>query len=99
MALSRERMTALEDRYEIWGIDEVRKELEQPDRDEFSVPEVTAFAEAWLDAKEASIRGNKFRKVVLTIVGFVLLGLAIALFLEFWSEISGQIGLTDSLVK
>lgn len=48
MVLSAERMIALEDHYEIWGLDEVRKELESPDRDTFVDPEVTAFTWAWV---------------------------------------------------
>ena len=84
MVLSAERKISLEDRYEVWGLDEVRKELERPDRDQFINPDVTAFAQAWVEAKEASIHCRKRRsKIILTIVGLVLLGLAIALIPEF----------------
>ena len=80
MALPAERKIALEDHYELWGLDEVRNELERPDRDQFVDPEVTAFAKAWVEAKEESIHSRKRRsKTILTIVGLVLFGLAIAL--------------------
>jgi hypothetical protein len=59
MVLSAERKISLEDRYEVWGLDEVRKELERPDRDQFINPDVTAFGQAWVEAKEASIQRRK----------------------------------------
>lgn len=84
MVLSAERKTALEDRYEVWGLDEVRTELNRPDRDQFTDPEVTAFAWAWVEAKEASARRKRNQSVTfLAIVGLVLFGLTIALVTEF----------------
>ena len=84
MVLSAERKISLEDRYEVWGLDEVRKELNRPDRDQFTDPEVTAFARAWVEAKEASARRKRSYSIMfLAIVGLVLFGLAIALVTEF----------------
>lgn len=79
MGLSAERMAALEDHYEVWGLDEVRKELKRPDRDQFVDPDVTAFARAWVEAKEARILSHDRRvRMALIAVGLVLLGLSIA---------------------
>jgi hypothetical protein len=84
MGLLAERMISLADRYEVWGLDEVRKELGRPDRDQFVDRDVTAFARAWIDAKEASIHRHERRsRIVLITAGLVLLGLTIALISEF----------------
>lgn len=83
MGLSAERMASLEDHYEVWGLEEVRKELERPDREQFVDPEVTAFARAWVEAKEASILCHDRRvRMALVTVGLVLLGLIIAVITE-----------------
>jgi hypothetical protein len=87
MSLSAARMIALEDHYEIWGLDEVRKELERPDRNTFVDPEVTAFTRAWVEAKEKSILRAKWRQQIVCASGLVLLGLAIAIGLQFWEMI------------
>jgi hypothetical protein len=87
MALSAERMIALEDHYEIWGLDEVRKELARPDRNTFVDPEVTAFTRAWVEAKEKSILRAKWRQQIVLALGLVLLGLTIAIVSEFWEMI------------
>lgn len=87
MSLSAVRMIALEDHYEIWGLDEVRKELERPDRNTFVDPEVTAFTRAWVEAKEKSILRAKWRQQIVRASGLVLLGLAIAIGLQFWEMI------------
>jgi len=76
MELSAERMAALEDHYELWGLEAVRKELERPDRDEFTDSEVTAFAHEWVERKEAAARRKRdFRTAGLATIGFGLLGL------------------------
>jgi len=87
MVLSAERMIALEDRYEIWGLDDVRKELGRPDRHTFVDPEVTAFTQAWVQAKEKSIIRAKWRQQIFCALGLVLLGLTIAIVSEFWEMI------------
>jgi hypothetical protein len=84
MGLSAERMTSLEDHYEVWGLEEVRKELERPDRDQFVDPDVTAFARAWVEVKEARIQARERRaRMALITVGLVLLGLSIAVIRAF----------------
>ena len=84
MVLSAERKISLEDRYEVWGLDEVRKELNRPDRDQFTDPEVTAFAWAWVEAKEVTARHKRRYSIMfLVIVGLVFFGLAVALVMEF----------------
>lgn len=84
MVLSAERKIALEDHYEVWGLEEVRKELRRPDRGEFTDPEVTEFARAWVEAKEARARRKKTYSVVfLAIAGVLVLGLAVVLVTGF----------------
>jgi hypothetical protein len=87
MTLSAERMIALEDHYENWGLDEVRKELERPDRNAFVDLEATAITRARVEAKERSILRAKWRHQVVLAAGLVLLGLAIAMGLQFWEMI------------
>ena len=81
MGLSTEQKELLEARYETWGLDRVREELERDDRDLFANPDVTALAWAWIEAKEAGRRRARRSIVVLTIVGIVQLGVALALVL------------------
>jgi hypothetical protein len=83
MVLSAERKASLEDRYELWGLDEVRKELERPDRGQFVDPEVTEFAQSWIEAKEADARRSATYRIIFATVGLVLLGVGIAGFLHF----------------
>lgn len=75
MELSSDRRAWLELRYEIWGLDDVRKELEQSDRDLYASPEVTEFAWAWVRAKEASIRRKWCLAIILIIVVSIPAGL------------------------
>ncbi len=84
MVLSAERIIALEDHYEIWGLDEVRKELESPDRDTFVDPEVTAFTWAWVEAKEKNLVRAKWRRRIGLATVLLFLGAAIAAILQFW---------------
>lgn len=81
MGLSDEQKLWLEARYEVWGVDEVRKELERPERAEFALPDATEFAESWLEAKAASIRRKRYVVEILLAVIAVQIGVAIALFL------------------
>ncbi len=46
MALSAQQMELLGARYDAWGLDRVRKELDRDDRDLIAHPDVTAFAQA-----------------------------------------------------
>ncbi len=83
MGLSAEQKELLEARYEAWGYDWVREELEKDDRDLFAHPDVTAFAWAWIEAKETGQRRVRRLIVGIVIVGIVQLGAALALILEF----------------
>ncbi len=73
----------LEARYEVWGLDRVRDELERAERDLIAHPDATGFAQAWIETKETSQRRARRSIVVLVIVGIVQLGVALALILEF----------------
>ena len=83
LVLSAERKIWLEARYEVWGLDRVREELERAERDLIAHPDVTGFAQAWIETKETSQRRARRSIVVLVIVGIVQLGVAPALILEF----------------
>ena len=69
MALSAEHKERLESRYEDWGLDLVRRELERDDRDRYASPDVTEFARAWIKAKEARHRRKRLLVLVLAIFG------------------------------
>ena len=83
MGLSAEQKESLEARYEIWGFVRVRDELERDDRDMFAHPDVTAFARAWIEAREAGRRRARRSIVVLAIIGIVQLGVALVWVLGF----------------
>ena len=74
MGLSAQQKELLEARYEAWGLARVREELERDERELIAHPDVTAFAQAWIEAKEASQRRARLSIVVLAIVGIVQLG-------------------------
>ena len=71
MTLSAEQKERLETRYESWGLDQVRRELERDDRDRYASPDVTAFARAWIKAKEAGHRRKRLLVLVLATFGIV----------------------------
>ncbi len=83
MGLSAQQKELLEARYEAWGFDRVGEELKRDDRDLIAHPDVTAFARAWIEAKEAGRRRARRSVVVLAIVGIVQLGVALALVVGF----------------
>ena len=83
MALSVEQMERLETQYEIWGLDLVRRELERDDRDRYASPDVTAFARAWIEAKEARHRRKRLLVLVLATFGIVLISAVRFGILEF----------------
>ncbi len=64
MPLTEDERANLLARYELWGVDRVRADLEREDRALFANPEVTEIAEAWIAAKESAGRGGKARNVV-----------------------------------
>ena len=83
MNLSVEQKELLEARYEAWGFDRVREELEKDDRDLIAHPDVTALARAWIESKEGRQRRSDRSIVIVLIVGIVQLGAALVLALEF----------------
>lgn len=78
MELSAERKKSLKDHYVSWGLEEVRRELRRPDRGEFVDPDVTSFAQAWVEATEVAARRKTIYSKILAAVGMVLVGLGIA---------------------
>ncbi len=83
MALSVEQMDRLATQYEIWGLDRVRRELERGDRDRYVNSDVTAFALAWIEAKEARHPGTRLLVLVLATFGIVLISAVLFGILEF----------------
>lgn len=81
--LTDDEMDRLQIRYEMWGVDRVREELERPDRDQFVHPDVTAFAHEWLEAKEAAVRRSKDSTRILAIAACIVIGAAVASFLGY----------------
>ncbi len=76
--LSAERKKSLADHYEVWGVEEVRDELDRPDRDQFVDSEVMAFAQSWIEAKEAKARRRATYSMLFAAIGLILLGVDVA---------------------
>jgi hypothetical protein len=83
MKLSAEQKELLEARYETWGFDRVREELEREDRDLIAHPEGPARARAWIESKEARQRRADRSIVIILIAGIIQLGVALVLALKF----------------
>ncbi len=81
MGLSDDQKLRLKVHYEAWGIDEVRKELERVDRKQFVHPDVTEFAQNWINQKEASLRRRKYIIDILAVFITIQIGVALALLL------------------
>ena len=69
MELSAEEMERLLARYELWGVDKVRE-----DRELFSSPEMTEFAEAWIEAQELRERHRRQGRLAVAAVCLAALG-------------------------
>lgn len=71
MPLTREEKSALRERYDMWGIDAVKRELRNPSRAYFTDPEVDEFAYAWVAEQEmkGSSRGDGLIKVMMIVAG------------------------------
>lgn len=71
MALTREEKDTLRHRYEMWGIDAVKRELRNPQRAMFASPEVDEFAYAWIAEQEMKIsgHGDKLVKLMMIVAG------------------------------
>lgn len=72
MGLSAEQQDVLRARYEAWGLDGVRQELERNDRDPLLPAEVAAFARDWVAAEEARLR-RMMRVIARLVVAAALL--------------------------
>jgi len=79
MGLSEEHKEWLADLYESWGLDKVRRELDRSERNRFAPPEVTAFARAWVGARETAIRRKENFSAALAIVFGSLIGASLGL--------------------
>ena len=79
MNLTVEQKELLEARYETWGYDRVREELERDDRDLIAHPEVTKLARAWLESKEARQRRADRTLIIVLVAGIIQLGVALVL--------------------
>ena len=83
MGLSAQQMELLEARYEMWGLDQVRRELGRGNRDRYVNSDVTAFARAWMKAKETRHHRKRLLVLVLITFGIVLISAALIGVLEF----------------
>lgn len=71
MPLSRKEKSVLRARYEMWGVDAVKKELRNPERAYFTDPEVDEYAYAWIAEQEMkrSRRSDGLIKVMMIAAG------------------------------
>ncbi len=53
MALTQEEKRTLIQRYEYWGVDQVRAQVEDPDHRLLASPEMIGFARSWVRQKES----------------------------------------------
>lgn len=83
MELTAEQKDVLLARYQIWGLDKVRAELDRPGREEFAHEEVTEFARAWVKETEARLRRRKIMGALLWCAGVILLGAAVGYYVKF----------------
>ena len=83
MVLSTEQEDSLKARYDVWGLDAVRLEIERNDRTGLTPPDVIAFARAWVAAEEVKCQRTIRSMKILAAVVFSLLGGTIAGFLIF----------------
>jgi len=89
MGLSEEHRDKLAAHYCIWGLDEVRRELDRAERDEFVPPEVTEFTRAWVAAEERRLRLRKLRIAAGAFAGVIVLGAAIGAFVRLFGKSIG----------
>lgn len=71
MPLSHEEKVALRERYDMWGVDAVKRELRNPNRGYFTDPEVDEFAYAWIAEQQMkmSSRSDGLVKVMMVVAG------------------------------
>ena len=83
MVLSEEQQDWLKARYTYWGLEAVRLEIERNCRDDFSPPDVIAFARAWVAAQESKGKRTIRYFAILSVVVLSLIGGTIAGFIVF----------------
>ena len=86
MALTREEKETLRQRYEMWGLEAVKRELRNPQRAIFTSPEVDEFAYSWIAEQEMKQSGRsdrlvKFMMIVAGIEFGIMVGHNISSFL------------------
>ncbi len=83
MGLSAQQMELLQARYELWGLDQVRRELARGNRDRYVNSDVTAFARAWIKAKETRHHRMRLLVPVLTTFCIVLISAVLIGVIDF----------------
>ena len=83
MGLSTEQKASLKARYDVWGLDLVRMEIERNDQKGLTPPDVIDFARAWIVVEEAKSQRTIQLVKIVTAAVFALLGGTIAGFLVF----------------
>ena len=83
MVLTAEQQEWLKARYTYWGLEAVRQEIERDLRNEFTPPDVTAFARAWVAAEDAKSKRPLRFFLILAAVVVSLIGGIIAGFIVF----------------
>jgi len=76
MVLSTEQKASLKARYDFWGLDAVRMEIERNRDTGLTPPDVSAFARAWIADEEAKYqRTIRFLKILAAVVFSMLAGI------------------------
>ena len=84
MALTQEEKRTLIQRYEYWGVDQVRAQVENPDHRLLASPEMVGFARSWVRQKENETERHYKRlltNVLLTIGAALLVVIGIGFYL------------------
>jgi len=83
MELTEDRKAWLAAQYHTWGLETVRRELTRKDRDTFTDPDVTEFAETWVKGEERALRRKKLRGATLTFAAILMIGAGLGAIIKF----------------
>ena len=83
MELTEDRKAWLAAQYHTWGLETVRRELTRENRDTFTDPDVTEFAESWVKDEERALRRKKLRGAAMTFAAVLLIGAGLGAFVKF----------------